>query len=131
MAYAEGEVVRRLRGMYRARQENQFTEGKLEITAHSTHAKAGELVEFTIEFVKHSAVPRSGELVLWFVCPPKQREGVLGDLEEDFQKCLRDHGLRTAQTWYWWQVLRTAAANASAFALKVTMAEAVLHKLGL
>ena len=76
-------------------------------------------------------VPRLGEVALWFICPRKQREGVLGDLEEDFRKCCRDHGLRTAQVWYWWQVIRTAAANTSAFALKATMVETVLRKLGL
>jgi hypothetical protein len=48
--------------------------------------------------------PRAAKLLLLFI-PKKNREHLLGDLEEEYQtSVLPEYGLRAARRWYWWHV---------------------------
>jgi hypothetical protein len=48
--------------------------------------------------------PRVGKLLLLLI-PKKNREHLLGDLEEEYQTVvLPKYGLRAARRWYWWHV---------------------------
>ena len=49
--------------------------------------------------------PRLGRSLLASLLPPRDREFVLGDLEEQFQSVVDSHvGLRGARRWYWKQI---------------------------
>lgn len=49
--------------------------------------------------------PRTAKFLLLMV-PKRDREYLIGDLEEEFQTILLpEYGLRAARLWYWWQVL--------------------------
>jgi hypothetical protein len=51
--------------------------------------------------------PRWGEYLLFLLLPKKDREAVLGDLEEHFGYLLRRNGRLAAKLWYWSEVLRS------------------------
>ncbi len=53
--------------------------------------------------------PRAAKLLL-LLLPTKNREHLLGDLEEEFRTILvPEYGLRKAQLWYWWHVFISMA----------------------
>lgn len=60
--------------------------------------------------VTHAQPPTLGETILSFVYRGEQLEAVLGDFEERFHKLAASGGMRLARAWYWWQVVRSAAA---------------------
>jgi hypothetical protein len=48
--------------------------------------------------------PRTAQYLL-FLVPRRYREGLIGDLEEDYRtRVLPTYGRRWAVVWYWWQV---------------------------
>ena len=51
--------------------------------------------------------PKAAEAALFFIAPKHQRDAFLGDLEEAFQECVRKFGRRTANLYYWWNVVRS------------------------
>jgi hypothetical protein len=105
----------------------------------------GELLEYEIEEItlsfratgrmeaqaKTHGVPRLGEAIISALCPAKNVEGVLGDLEEGFGSLAARHGLRAAHRWYWGQVLRSVLPFAAQFVVRVATLWEALRKLGL
>jgi hypothetical protein len=53
------------------------------------------------------AVPKAAEYILFLVLSKKDRDAVLGDLEETFHEAYAKYGLRKAQFAYWFQVLNS------------------------
>jgi hypothetical protein len=49
--------------------------------------------------------PREAELLL-LILLPKDRNGILGDLAEEFSHLSYKYGIRLANLWYWKQVIR-------------------------
>ncbi len=52
--------------------------------------------------------PRIAVSILRWVLPPKDREYLLGDYEESFQRKLQEKGALSASLWYWGQLIHTA-----------------------
>lgn len=48
------------------------------------------------------------DYLLWLLLPLQNRDAMLGDLNEGFEKAAERHGLRCAKFWYWCQALRSA-----------------------
>ena len=76
-------------------------------------------------------VPPLGEQILRFVCRSDELEGMLGDLQENFQEQSEKYGATAAKRWYWWQVTRSAGAFALKLLGKVVAARELLRKFGL
>jgi len=55
-------------------------------------------------------IPTAGETILAYLCKPDRLEVTLGCLEENFRRRAAKHGPRTAQRYYWFQVVRAIAA---------------------
>lgn len=54
--------------------------------------------------------PRTAKFLLLLI-PKKNREGILGDLEEEYRTILLpEYGLRLARFYYWWHSLLTGAS---------------------
>ncbi len=121
--------------------------GRVEETIDETGADAvlfGELLEFEIEEMARSnhrpagpveqadtpSVPRLGEAIISGLCPAKDVEGLLGDLEESFGTFAVRHGHRAAHCWYWWQVLRSALPFAGQFVIRAAALWEALRRLG-
>ena len=51
--------------------------------------------------------PASAEYLLYLFLSQKDREGLLGDLAEEFDLVVQRFGARKARLWYWVQVLRS------------------------
>jgi uncharacterized membrane protein len=54
--------------------------------------------------------PRIANAILRWVLPPKDRDYLLGDYEESFQRKLEEKSAISASLWYWEQSTRTAPA---------------------
>ena len=52
--------------------------------------------------------PRIAVVLLRWVLPPKDRDFLLGDYEESFQRKLEEENALSASLWYWIQVVQTA-----------------------
>jgi len=48
--------------------------------------------------------PRTAQYLL-FLVPPKYRDNLVGDLEEEYQTLLPTYGRQWTDRWYWWQVV--------------------------
>ncbi|MBT9099995.1 hypothetical protein KFZ76_20040 [Methylovulum psychrotolerans] len=51
--------------------------------------------------------PKTAEYLLYLVVPRKNRDALLGDLQEDFNEVLEKFGLRHAKFHYWVQAFRS------------------------
>lgn len=51
--------------------------------------------------------PKTAEYLLYLLVPRKNRDALLGDLQEDFNEVREKFGLRQAKIYYWVQVLRS------------------------
>ena len=50
-------------------------------------------------------------MLLHFCLPKRDRECMIGDLEEEYRTViLPKYGARVAARWYWWQAVRSVAA---------------------
>lgn len=55
--------------------------------------------------------PNRAEMLLHFGLPKRDREYMIGDLEEEFRDViLPKYGPRVAARWYWWQAVRSVVA---------------------
>ncbi len=54
--------------------------------------------------------PRLAEWFLSAVTDSSISYSAIGDFEEQFQLVRQEHGLLGANTWYWWQILRSTPA---------------------
>lgn len=63
--------------------------------------------------------PTLAKYILLLV-PKKNREHLIGDLEEEFWTILAQYGVRKARFWYWWQTIFSIVAFC-ANALKITV----------
>ncbi len=55
--------------------------------------------------------PKRAEMLLHFGLPKRDRECMIGDLEEEYRTVmLPKYGTRVAARWYWWQAVRSVAA---------------------
>ncbi len=55
--------------------------------------------------------PKRAEMLLHFGLPKRDRECMIGDLEEEYRRViLPKYGGRVAARWYWWQAVRSVAA---------------------
>ena len=55
--------------------------------------------------------PKRAEMLLHFCLPKRDRECMIGDLEEEYRTViLPKYGARVAARWYWWQAVRSVAA---------------------
>ena len=52
--------------------------------------------------------PRIAASILRWILPPKDRDYLLGDYEESFQRMLQEKGSTSASLWYWGQMMYTA-----------------------
>ena len=66
--------------------------------------------------------PKIAEYLIYLLIPRKNREVMLGDLEEDFQEVRKKFGLRKAKFHYWFQVLRSIPPLISSSVLKMVVA---------
>ena len=79
-----------------------------------------------------SDTPRIGELAMWFICLNKDaREALLGEMSEGFATLVSKRGRKTAVTWYWWMVIRSAGPLLWAALVRVVALRALVKKLGL
>jgi len=68
-------------------------------------------MEVTLAFVRRlvrttdrpEGPPRTAQYLL-FLVPPKYRDNLVGDLEEEYRTLLPTYGRRWTDRWYWWQV---------------------------
>ncbi len=72
-------------------------------------------VEFAAEgiptYVKRNDPPTRAEMLLHFGLPKRDRECMIGDLEEEYRRViLPKYGGRVAARWYWWQAVRSVIA---------------------
>ena len=73
-------------------------------------------------------LPKQAEMLLHFGLPKRDREYMIGDLEEEFHSIiLPKYGPRVAARWYWWQAVRSVAA-ASGGRFRVWMSAGGLYK---
>jgi len=62
-------------------------------------------------FVKDNDPPNRAEMLLHFGLPKRDRECMIGDLEEEYRTViLPKYGPRVAARWYWWQAVRSVVA---------------------
>ena len=55
--------------------------------------------------------PKRAEMLLHLGLPKRDRECMIGDLEEEYRRViLPKYGARVAVRWYWWQAVRSVAA---------------------
>ena len=55
--------------------------------------------------------PKRAEMLLHFGLPKRDRECMIGDLEEEYRTViLPKYGPRVAMRWYWWQAVRSVIA---------------------
>ncbi len=55
--------------------------------------------------------PNRAEMLLHFALPKRDRECMIGDLEEEYRRViLPKYGAGVAARWYWWQAVRSVAA---------------------
>ncbi len=60
---------------------------------------------------EHAMPPNRAEMLLHFGLPKRDRECMIGDLEEEFRTIiLPKYGPRVAARWYWWQAVRSVVA---------------------
>jgi hypothetical protein len=71
------------------------------------------------------APPKLAEYLIYLFFPRKDREAILGDLEEDFHEVHKKFGLRQARLQYWaqvfrslWPIIRALLANIIVLSLK-------------
>lgn len=76
----------------------------------------------TIEIFVSSTPPKNAEYLIYLLIPKKNREVMLGDLEEDFYIVCEKFGPLKAKFHYWFQVLRSIPPLIGASALKILMA---------
>ena len=57
--------------------------------------------------MKHAHPPRLAVWILRLLCPPRQRDEVLGDAEENYAVQVEHFGRREARQRFWAQVLAT------------------------
>ncbi len=76
-------------------------------------------VAFGIEETKLYQPPKIAEYLLFLFIPKQNRNAVLGDLEEDYHLAFEKYGLKKAQFFYWWQVVRSIWPLISAVVLKL------------
>jgi hypothetical protein len=69
--------------------------------------------------------PKLAEYLIYLFFPRKDREAILGDLEEDFHEVHKKFGLRQARLQYWaqvfrslWPIIRALIANIIVLSLK-------------
>ena len=59
--------------------------------------------------------PKRAEMLLHFGLPKRDREYMIGDLEEEYRTViLPKYGPGVAARWYWWQAVRSVAAASGA-----------------
>jgi hypothetical protein len=57
---------------------------------------------------EENAPPKRAEMLLHFGLPKRDRECMIGDLEEEYRTViLPKYGPRVAARWYWWQAVRS------------------------
>jgi hypothetical protein len=77
---------------------------------HVTYAMAKVYLD---RAVSDSEKPPRAATFLLLLIPPKSREGIMGDLEEEFRTILLpEYGLRMAQFYYWWHSILTCLSFA-------------------
>ena len=60
---------------------------------------------------EQAVLPRRAEMLLHFGLPKRDRECMIGDLEEEYRGViLPKYGPRIAARWYWWQAVRSVVA---------------------
>lgn len=75
-------------------------------------------------FSENKRPPNNANKLLFLFLPPKARESVPGDLEEEFNEIILPRfGHRYARSWYWFQVLRSIAYYNGLTARIITIVE--------
>ena len=60
---------------------------------------------------ERTAPPNRAEMLLQYGLPKRDREYMIGDLEEEYRGViLPKYGSRVAARWYWWQAVRSVVA---------------------
>lgn len=63
------------------------------------------------QFAEENDPPNRAEMLLHFGLPKRDRECMIGDLEEEYRSViLPKYGAGVAARWYWWQAVRSVAA---------------------
>lgn len=89
---ADGAMVHRLRAAY------------IHWISHQSNSPDRPVAEQTVP-------PKRAEMLLHFGLPKRDRECMIGDLEEEYRRViLPKYGARVAARWYWWQAVRSVAA---------------------
>jgi len=70
--------------------------------------RSGTPYEATWKTTQRPSIPKTPELLLIFVCPPKDLEPLLGDLEHTFHIVAERFGEKVARRWYWYETMRSA-----------------------
>lgn len=69
--------------------------------------------------------PKNAKLILTFLLPRKNRDYILGDLDEDFlHNIIPDYGEKIAKRWYWFQTIRTILEHNSLTARIINIIDA-------
>ncbi len=62
-------------------------------------------------YSEEAALSNRAEMLLHFGLPKRDRECMIGDLEEEYRRViLPKYGPRVAARWYWWQTVRSVIA---------------------
>lgn len=65
----------------------------------------------THQIAEKNDPPKRTAMLLHFCLPKRDRECMIGDLEEEYRTViLPKYGTRVAVRWYWWQALRSVVA---------------------
>ncbi len=87
----------------------QFDALKRLLRDHNRMHHAGSFV--AQKFAEENTPPNRAEMLLLFGLPKRDREYMIGDLEEEYRTViLPKYGPRVAARWYWWQAVRSVVA---------------------
>lgn len=63
--------------------------------------------------------PQSAKFILYLLIPKINRDGMLGDLEEEYWDVYKEFGVGKARFFYWWQVFKSVWPLVSASVVKL------------
>ncbi len=93
----------------------EFSYGEL-VKTHQASKNSGRIVSDGNASIsryagEENAPPKRAEMLLHFGLPKRDRECMIGDLEEEYRTViLPKYGPRVAARWYWWQAVRSVVA---------------------